>query len=158
MESHFEMPANDWRGPITVSWYQGGALPKPPEGASIKGVGHGAMFEGTKGTLVSGFGNHKLYPIAGSDLSHYTPRPKEKRIPALGSFQKQWINGCKGDLRTACDFKYSGDAIELMLLGLVAYRVGEKLAYDGKAGKVTNSAEGDALLKKKYREGWTLFG
>ncbi len=30
-ESHFEHPANDWRGPIRVSWYQGGVLPTSPK-------------------------------------------------------------------------------------------------------------------------------
>ena len=30
-ESHFEHPANDWRGPIRVSWYQGGAMPPSPK-------------------------------------------------------------------------------------------------------------------------------
>ena len=76
----------------------------------------------------------------------------------MGGFQEQWVNACKGDLKCACDFKYSGDAIEQMLLGLVAYRVGKKLKYDGKAGRVTNSAEANALLSKKYRPGWTLHG
>jgi hypothetical protein len=45
-----------------------------------------------------------------------------------------------------------------MLLGLVAYRAGKKIDYDGAAGKVTNSDEANALLSKKYREGWTLNG
>ena len=30
-ETHFEHPANDWRGPIRVSWYQGGAMPQLAE-------------------------------------------------------------------------------------------------------------------------------
>jgi hypothetical protein len=30
-ESHFRAPANDWRGPISVSWYQGGAMPRSPK-------------------------------------------------------------------------------------------------------------------------------
>src|SRR5437879_3851331 len=30
LEMHFEHPANDWRGPIRVSWYQGGAMPESP--------------------------------------------------------------------------------------------------------------------------------
>ena len=51
-----------------------------------------------------------------------------------------------------------GTLIELMLLGLVAYRVGKKLDYDGAAGRVTNSAEGNDLLKRTYRSGWTLDG
>jgi hypothetical protein len=48
--------------------------------------------------------------------------------------------------------------IEQMLLGLVAYRVGGKLEYDGAAGRVTNSAEGNDLLGRRYRDGWTLDG
>ena len=48
--------------------------------------------------------------------------------------------------------------IEQMLLGLVAYRVGKKISYDGAAGRVTDSAEADALLRRAYRPGWTLNG
>ena len=48
--------------------------------------------------------------------------------------------------------------IEQMLLGLVAYRAGKKLTYDGATGHVTNSPEADALLKHPYRAGWTLDG
>jgi hypothetical protein len=48
--------------------------------------------------------------------------------------------------------------IEQMLLGLVAYRAGKKIEYDGAAGRVTNAPEANALLSKPYREGWTLNG
>ena len=30
LETHFEIPANDWRQAIRVSWYQGGAMPESP--------------------------------------------------------------------------------------------------------------------------------
>ena len=30
LEMHFEVPANKWRQPIRVSWYQGGAMPESP--------------------------------------------------------------------------------------------------------------------------------
>jgi len=66
---------------------------------------------------------------------------------------------CKNpSLKTACDFEYSGEMIEQMLLGLVAYRGGKKIAYDGAAGKVTNCPEANALLSRKYRAGWSLNG
>ena len=48
--------------------------------------------------------------------------------------------------------------IETMLLGLVAYRVGKKIKYDGDAGKVIDNPEADALLRRTYRQGWTLNG
>ncbi|MFO8163986.1 MAG: hypothetical protein ACQEQO_01005 [Thermodesulfobacteriota bacterium] len=74
----------------------------------------------------------------------------------MGNFIGEWIDACKGELKTSCDFEYDGTAIEQMLLGLVAYHVGKKLDYDGPAGRVTNRAEANSLLGKKYRPGWTL--
>jgi hypothetical protein len=44
-----------------------------------------------------------------------------------------------------------------MELGLVAYRVGKKINYDGAAGK-TDCPEANELLSRKYRAGWTLDG
>jgi hypothetical protein len=48
--------------------------------------------------------------------------------------------------------------IEQMMLGLVAYRVGKKLDYDFKAGRVLNSSEANTLLSHSYRKGWYLNG
>jgi hypothetical protein len=104
------------------------------------------------------FGKNQLHAKPGGDLSHYAPRPKEEQIPPMGGFQQQWINACKTDLETSCDMDYSGTAIEQMLLGLVAYRVGKKIDYDAKTGCVTNSDEANALLSKTYRDGWPLDG
>ena len=117
------------------------------------------MFEGDKGFVTAGFGNMKVYPKDDAKgMSHYTPRPKEKQTPRIGGFQQQWVNACKGDKKTSCDFEYGGTAIEQMLLGLVAYRVGKKIEYDGTTGRVTNDATADGLVRRTYRKGWTLNG
>jgi len=64
-ESHFNMPGNDWRGPITVSWYQGGAMPRAPRPyIDLKQIDHGAMFKGSKGYLICGFDNRIIVPFA----------------------------------------------------------------------------------------------
>jgi len=110
------------------------------------------MFQGSKGVLIADFGSRILLPSGdAADMTYYTRRPKEKLIPPLGHFLKAWVNACKGDLKTSCDFDYGGTLIEMMLLGLVAYRVGKKLDYDGATGRVTNSAEGNDLLRRTYR-------
>ncbi len=167
MHSSFEFPANDWRGPIRLNWYQGGAMPRVPSKfkyVDLNKVGHGAMFKGTKGYLVSDFSSHVLMPHGKTaSLSHYTPRRESELIPDLGHFQQQWIDACKDGRKTACDFEYSGNVIEMMLLGLVAYRAGakdeaSKLLYDSAAGRVTNNTEANALLGKEYRSGWALEG
>jgi len=159
--SHFEHPANSWRGPIRISWYQGGAMPPAPkEYIDLKKIGHGAMFKGSKGSVICDFGSRIVLPSGdNADLTYYKPRPAAQVLPPLGQFQKQWLDACKNpSLKTACDFEYSADMIEQMLLGLVAYRAGKKIEYDGVAGRVKNSEEANSFLSRKYRAGWTLNG
>ncbi|MCH8216271.1 MAG: Gfo/Idh/MocA family oxidoreductase [Planctomycetes bacterium] len=160
LETSFEHPANDWRPAVRVYWYQGGAMPTPPKRfIDLNKIGHGAMFKGTEGFLVADFNSRLILPLGkNGDLTYYKPRPKEKLIPALGNFIKEWTKACKGDLKTSCDFEYSGNMIEQLLLGLVAYRVGETLEYDGKNGCVTNNSAANKLLSNTYRPGWTLEG
>lgn len=160
LETHFEVAANDWRSAISVGWYQGGAMPDSPAPfIDLKKIGHGAMFEGSKGYVVADFNSRTLFPHGkDADLTDYKPRTKATLIPPLGDFQKEWINACKGSLKTSCDFDYNGKMTEMMLLGLVAYRIGKKISYDGVAGRVTSSPEGNELLRRAYRSGWTLNG
>jgi predicted dehydrogenase len=159
-ESHFEHPANDWRGPIRVSWYQGGAMPPSPKHyLDLKAIDHGAMFKGSKGYVVCDFDSRIVLPYGDTaDLTYYKPPPPDKVLPPLGHFQKQWLDACKHGGKTACDFEYSGNMIEQLLLGLVAYRVGKKIDYDGAAGRVTNCPEANELLRRHYRPGWALDG
>jgi hypothetical protein len=160
LHTGFDIPANDWRPAIRLHWYQGGMMPRTPmDCVDLKKIGHGAMFKGSQGFIVADFSTRLVIPYGkAADMTYYKPRPKDKLIPPLGHFQKEWVDACKGSLRTSCDFDYGGRLIETMLLGLVAYRVGKKISYDGKTGRVTNNDEADALLSRKYREGWTLNG
>ena len=131
--------------------------PKPY--VDLNRIDHGVMIKGSKGFLVADFDSRILLPFGDkSDLTYYKPRAKDKVLPAVGHFQKQWIEACKHGGKTACDFEYSGNMIEQMLLGLVAYRVGKKIHYDGAEGRVTDCPEANELLRRKYRPGWTLDG
>ena len=158
-ESHFHHPANDWRGPMRVSWYQGGVMPRSPKPwIDLAKIDHGALFKGSKGFLVADFTSRMILPFGGdADLSYYKPREKDRQAPPVGNFQQQWLDACKDPSKpTACDFEYSADMIEQMLLGLVAYRVGEKIEYDAAAGKVTSHPDANRFLTKEYRDGWSL--
>lgn len=160
LEMHWSIPKNSWRDAIKLSWYQGGAMPEAPiKYVDLNKIDHGAMFEGTKGTIVADFTTRMLLPSRrGSDMTYYKPRTADQVRPPMGNFQKQWINAAKGDLKTDCDFDYNGKMIETMMLGLVAYRVGKKISYDGASGRVTDAPEADQFIRRKYRDGWTLNG
>ena len=54
LEMHMQLPANNWRGPIKISWYQGGAMPDSPNRMiDLNKIDHGAMFEGKHGVIVA---------------------------------------------------------------------------------------------------------
>ena len=160
LEMHMDIPANDWRPGIRLAWYQGGAMPRTPKSCiDLNKIGHGAMFKGEKGFIVADFDSRLVLPWGNdADMSYYDRRAKDEMIPDLGHFQKEWTDACKGDLKTSCDFDYSGRLIETMLLGLVAYRAGGKIEYDSVAGRVTNNAKANEYLSRTYRAGWTLDG
>jgi hypothetical protein len=146
-----------------VSWYQGGAMPRSPKPSiDLNKIGHGAMFKGTKGFIIADFDSRMIIPFGDdADMSYYKPRKKEDQYPDVGkgNFQKQWFDACKDPSKpTACDFGYSANMIEMMLLGLVAYRTGKKIQYDGNTGTSPDTPEANAFMKKEYREGWSIDG
>jgi hypothetical protein len=64
MSATFEHPANDWRPAITVSWYQGGTMPRSPRPyLDLNKIGHGAMFKGSRGFLIADFDTRILVPF-----------------------------------------------------------------------------------------------
>jgi len=160
LEATFEMPKNDWRPAIQLTWCQGGAMPKNPRDyVDLGKIGHGAMFKGSTGFIVCDFTTRLVMPYGkGADMTYYKPRAKEQLHAPMGHFQGQWVDACKGSLKTTCNFDYAGTMIETMLLGLVAYRAKKKISYDAAAGRVTDCPEADGLLKRKYRDGWPLNG
>ncbi len=151
------IPANDWRGKMRVSWWQGGMMPpSPSEWVDLNKIGHGAMFKGTHGFLICDFRNRLILPYGNNaDLSYYDKRATEDLIPDMGHFQEEWVQACKTGSKTSCDFNYNGRMMEMMLLGLAAYQGGEAVSYDGSTGK-TDSAKVNGFLKKSYREGWPI--
>ena len=162
LTSTWEFPKNKWRGPIRVTWYQGGDMPKSPQNfIDLNKIGHGAMFKGTQGIIIADFTRRFIMPYGkGADLSYYTPRAKEDLTPNLGDFYENWTTACKNGnpSNTACNLEYSANMIETMALGLAAYRAQEKLQYNGKKGVVTNNKDANQYLTKPYREGWTMNG
>lgn len=155
LTSHFAIPANDWRPAIKLSWFQGGAMPEEPVPNAFEGIGHGALFAGSKGWVLSDYsGGHVMIPKGADEIN------LARQSSGDGNYDHaaEWIAACKGGPETSCNFDYGGKMIETMLLGLVAYRTGGTLAYDSSAGKVTNNEEANQLLHRVYRDGWPLEG
>ncbi len=86
LQVSFEHPANGWRGPITVVWYQGGLKPNPPKNyIDVTRIANGAIFEGTKGSIVADFTTRAIIPNNDDgDLTYYRRRTAEQLLPLVG--------------------------------------------------------------------------
>jgi predicted dehydrogenase len=85
LKAIFEHPANSWRGPVDVIWYQGGLKPANPRGyVDVQSIANGAIFEGTKGTIVADFTTRIILPNNDDgDFTYYKRRSKENLLPLI---------------------------------------------------------------------------
>ena len=81
----FEHPANSWRGPVTVVWYQGGLKPEAPKDyLDVTRIGNGAIFEGTRGSILADFTTRVIIPNNDDgDLTYYKRRSREELLPLI---------------------------------------------------------------------------
>lgn len=85
LKVRFTHPANSWRGPVELVWYQGGLKPDAPRGyMSLEGVGNGAIFEGTKGTIFADFTSRVILPNNDDgDFTYYNRRAEKDLLPLV---------------------------------------------------------------------------
>ena len=81
----FDHPANSWRGPVTVMWYQGGLKPPAPKNyLDVAHIANGAIFEGTKGSILADFTTRVIVPNNDDgDLTYYKRRSKDELLPLI---------------------------------------------------------------------------
>jgi predicted dehydrogenase len=77
---------NNWRGPITLVWYQGGLKPNQPRNfIDVTRIPNGAIFEGTKGMILADFNNRLIIPDNDNgNLTYYKHRTEEQLLPLIG--------------------------------------------------------------------------
>src|SRR6516225_4265142 len=86
LKATFDHPANAWRGPIQIVWYQGGLKPNPPKGyIDVSRIANGAIFEGTKGAILADFTTRVIIPNNDDgDLTYYKRRSSGETLPLIG--------------------------------------------------------------------------
>ena len=149
---HYEYPERDGLPPVKLTWYDGGKKPTFLAERKLPDWGNGVLFIGAKGMLLADYGRHALYPE--KDFADFH-RPKPFIPESLGHY-KEWVEACKGNGETTCNFGYSGALTEAVLLGNVSYRLGRPITWDAKNLKAVNDAEAERYVRKEYRTGWSL--
>ena len=141
-----EMPA------VKLTWYQGVNKPSIWTEKGIPQWDSGVLFIGDGGMLLSDYGKHLLLP---EDKFQDFKRPNPF-IPESPGQQAEWVKACKTDLKTTCNFEYSGWLTEANHLGNVAYRVGRKIEWNAESLHCPNAPEASSIIRREYRPGWKL--
>jgi predicted dehydrogenase len=156
----FEFPAKGNRGPVKLVWYEGQRrIPRPAElEKGRSNVGTGAVVVGDRGKIIygsHGAGGCRIIPEA-KMKAYKRPEPKIPRVPQ-GNHQQDWLGAIREGRQAGSPFEYGGRLSEIGLLGVIAIRLaGQKLQYDERAMRFTNSDEANRWLNPPYRSGWTL--
>ncbi|MEO6597879.1 MAG: Gfo/Idh/MocA family oxidoreductase [Planctomycetota bacterium] len=151
----FSFPARGARGPVTLTWYDGGNLPPTELLPDVKLAQGGFLLVGDKGKLYSptDYGERfELHPRE-QFANFQPPTPTLPRSPGI---HEEWLQGILDHRQPMANFEYAAPFTEAMLLGNLALRSGERLEWDSAALRVKNSATAQQFVTKHYRRGFEL--
>ena len=173
---HFHFPATEKRPELMLNWFDGGIRPERPAempaGVPLTDDGEGVIYTGEKGKLLTGFmgANARLLRPDGK-LSALYPPPSKATVPfaaarpelgesasgADAEHYLEWVNACHGGAAARANYEFESHIVETLMLGCIAQRTQESLAWDSAAQRFTRgSAEATALIKPPYRAPFVL--
>lgn len=139
---------------LVMEWFDGEFYP-PKEIRALYSVEdyptESAMLVGTEGSML--IVNGSVPFLLPEDKFRSLPRPKF----ANRNHYHHFADACLGGEMCESHFAQTGPMTEAILLGTVAVRVpGQQLDWDPARLKITNSADAQKLLRRKYRHGWEV--
>jgi predicted dehydrogenase len=153
---YYHFPSNGQRGPVTVTWYDGGLKPDVPQGwpTTEKFPDRGVLFVGSEGTLFcAGAGGRPKFLPSSRAGSLKLPEPS---IPRVQSHARDWIEAIQGKRPAGSNFDYGAKLTELALLGALSLRLGKAVEWDATSMTVKNAPEAAAIVRENYRDGWEV--
>lgn len=153
---HYSFPEREGMPPVRVTWYDGGLRPPRPDelDSGQEMEKEGLLFVGDHGKILCRFngGNPRLIPD--SKMKEF--KQPEKTLPRSAGNYQEWIAACKGGKPGGGNFEFTGPVTEAVLLGNLALRTGAKLHWDAPNLEVPNLPSAKPLIRREYRDGWTL--
>lgn len=116
-------------------------------------MGSSVIFEGTDATLVTNYSRHEVW-VKGKRDDNF-PKPAQS-IPDSPGHIREFLDAIKSRATTTCNVDYGYRLTKGGLLGNIAFRTGQRIAWDDSKERVTNSAAADKLVTRRYRKPWKL--
>ncbi|HZZ43610.1 MAG TPA: Gfo/Idh/MocA family oxidoreductase [Tepidisphaeraceae bacterium] len=154
----YHFPARNGRGPVKLTWYDGGKLPPRDitDDEPLPDKKNGVIYVGEKGTLFAKTGGacERIGP-RGKGVATTAPNPT---LPHSPGHHAEWFRAIVTNNAEPAlsNFDYSGPLTETVLLGNLAVKLGKKIVWDSEKLEVINAPEAKELIHRKRRKGWEL--
>lgn len=114
-----------------------------------------ANFHGTKGTLHLGHrGGWTFYPIDGGPPRHEDARLNQPDGQNIRELWADFLDAIQTGRRPVSDIEEGHRATNCSLLGMISYKLGRSLEWDGTRERCVNDEAANQLLRRTYRKGW----
>jgi predicted dehydrogenase len=113
----------------------------------------GAAFQGSEGTLVTNYGEHKVFR-KGKEVTDFV-RPSPTITDSPGHL-REFLDSVKSRKLTTCDVEYGHKLTKAGLLGNIALRTGRRIAWDDASERIVGDKAADRMVTRRYRKGWKL--
>ena len=157
------------RPPVKLVWYDGkrNGVQNAPSLEITGGVdmikkgkgrgGFGSLLVGDKGRMF--FNRFNEWMVTGRDDNEVRQieTQTQKTIPRTKDNYTEWVDAITGKGHPPLSrFEIAGPFTEMVLLGNLAIRAGEKVLWDTKKLRSLNSDKANSFVRREYRKGWKL--
>lgn len=121
-----------------------------------KGENVGCYFYGTEGTFHMGWhSGWTFYPAdSRKELVHQAPSLNEPDQQNIKELWANFLQAIDKNTRPVSDIEEIHYSTNVSLLGMLSYKLGRSIAWDGRKEEILGDPEANRLLKRDYRKGW----
>jgi predicted dehydrogenase len=147
----FHFPKTDKRGPIELTWLDGVPRDKQPAQAEKLNDASGSFFQASEVPFATGENGDRIITFPFEKRKQFQEKKipqKYTRVPGgAGGHHRNWLDAIRNGGKAVSDFAYSGPFSEIMLLGVIAQRLGRSLEWDPAKAEFINDNEANLLVK-----------
>ncbi len=165
----YDFPARGDMPPVRIHWHNGRSSSKAREriedllgrkldwGDAGEGKWRdhaGILLIGSKGKIHANGHNTVLSLLPENEFKDVAEPPR--KMPKSPGHEMEWIQACKGGPPAMSNFNYGAPLTEFVLLGNIATLLEGPLEFDPLTMKFANSTAANKLIRRDYRDGWSL--
>lgn len=121
-----------------------------------KGESVGCYFYGTEGTFHMGWREGwTFYPNSKSQpVLHEEPTLNDPDSQNIKGLWTDLLNNIRSGGKPVCDIEEIHYSTNVSLLGMLSYKLGRSIEWDGRTERIINDPEANKLLRRNYRGEW----